>query len=591
MMALRLLAVFVAARIAMLWGRDLPGSIWTPIAFLGQDVAVVLLFLLYERTVRRTWAIRLAYVAVVLITIASVPVARVLSSPVTTPMLRAARGTLADSFRYHATPGNLLAIFCVLLLAGLLLFWPGAMRWTDRNVARGIRIALIVAGVVIVLIGPYASRRVDTAGLERNPLFALVRSSLPRVQAQAAQEDWRASPFADTRRTGETSALDHLRGAAAGHNVLVVALESTGARYLRAYGAAEEPMPNLTALAARSIVFENAYAVYPESVKGLVALLASRYPGFDQQAERHTSMMTPSLASRFAAAGYSTALFHSGRFFYLGMEQLVTHAGFALLEDAGHIDGNHESSFGVDEASTVKRVLQWIDARPAGRPFFAVYLPIAGHHPYSSSTPGPFPDADDIDRYRNALHDGDVAIGRLLAGLRSRGLDRSTLLLVVGDHGEAFGQHAGNYGHSLAIYEENVRVPLVVALPGHDQAVRIKRIASHIDIAPTLLDLTGLSVPSQFQGSSLLAADTHMALFFADYSVGLLGLRDGCTKVIHELETGRSKAYDVCNDPEERHDLAARMPERMKAYRDRLRRWSEDQVFRVRNSGLIANRP
>src|SRR5262249_24869608 len=131
--------------------------------------------------------------------------------------------------------------------------------------------------------------------------------------------------------------------------------------------------------------------------------------------------------------------------------------GYHTLEDAGAIGGEHESSFGIDEHSTIRRILSWIDALPREQPFLISYLPIAGHHPYAVFQPGPFPTEVELDRYRNALHESDAALGELLRGLRTRGLDGQTLFVLLGDHGEAFGQHEGNYGHTLFVYEENVR--------------------------------------------------------------------------------------------------------------------------------------
>jgi phosphoglycerol transferase MdoB-like AlkP superfamily enzyme len=329
-------------------------------------------------------------------------------------------------------------------------------------------------------------------------------------------------------------------------------------------------------------VFENAYAVYPESVKGLAAILASRYPGFDVPVERHATSMSPSLASSLDSAGYVTGLFHSGRFMYLGMDALLARAGFGTLEDAGDIGGNHESSFGIDELAAVERVLTWIDARPAGRPFFAAYLPIAGHHPYSHEQPGPFAEGDEIGRYRNALMEGDRALGDLVAGLAARGLDRSTMIVVIGDHGEAFGQHPGNMGHTLALYDENIRVPLIIALPdGQGRGVRVTRVASLLDLAPTVLDLVAVPAPSTFQGQSLLSAASRMALFFTDYSLGLLGLRDGCWKFVYELESERARLFDVCRDPGERDDVSLGRPNVVGPYRERLLRWSAAQVAAI----------
>ena len=114
----------------------------------------------------------------------------------------------------------------------------------------------------------------------------------------------------------------------------------------------------------------------------------------------------------------------------------------------------------------ISRALAWIDSLPPGERFFLTYLPIAGHHPYETPEPGPFPERAESDRYLNALHYADASLGALLRGLRDRGLDRNALFVVFGDHGQAFGRHQGNYGHTLFLYEENIRVPYLIAAPG-----------------------------------------------------------------------------------------------------------------------------
>src|SRR5262249_48192836 len=152
-----------------------------------------------------------------------------------------------------------------------------------------------------------------------------------------------------------------------------------------------------------AIVFDSAYAVYPESIKGLFSILCSTYPAFDTAARFYAALPCPSLASSLSRAGYATALFHSGRFMYLGMDAIVRNRGFDRLEDAGDIGGRRNSSFGVDEPATIARLFEWIDSLPLHLPFFVTYLPIAGHHPYDTPEPGPFPDRDEFGRYRNAL--------------------------------------------------------------------------------------------------------------------------------------------------------------------------------------------
>jgi arylsulfatase A-like enzyme len=258
---------------------------------------------------------------------------------------------------------------------------------------------------------------------------------------------------------------------------------------------------------------------------------------------------------------------------YLGMESVVREHGFQKLEDAGDISGIHHSSFGVDEPSTVSRMLAWIDGVETDSRFFITYMPIAGHHPYETPEPGPFREEDEIDSYRNALHYCDAAIGQLLDGLQQRGLDQNTMLVIVGDHGQAFGQHEGNYGHTFFLYEENVRIPLMFVLPGMKRSQLVRRVASSIDVAPTVLELLGKESPMDFQGQSLLEPDVRMALFFTDYSLGLIGLRDRNWKFIYELESGRAKLFDLNSDPAEQHNLASENPDRVERYRDQLRRW------------------
>jgi len=165
--------------------------------------------------------------------------------------------------------------------------------------------------------------------------------------------------------------------------------------------------------------------------------------------------------------------------------------------------------------------------------------------------------------------------------LAARGLSRNTLIVVFGDHGEAFGQHDGNVAHTQFIYDENVRVPLTIVgstgSTGSHCPVRIRRVASLIDLAPTILDLLGLPPSAEHQGVSIFAPEPRMALFFTDYSLGWLGLRDGCWKYQFQIDAGRSSLFDVCTDPGETNNRAATEVARVRAYRERLEQWSAAQ--------------
>lgn len=543
-------ALFVVLVAAKAWvfaniGWPLTLSAW--FAAVWQDAAVALGFAALELAARgRRWiwvpyGVASAWIAF------NVSVALILRSWLTWPMLHAARGTIADSVAAYLSPRYLTPIGGMLLVAAIV---PLVLKRAASRAALTAA-AILTTGLVF--------RAQTLSGFDRNAFTALL--AMPRETAAPAAAGWRTSPF-----EAPGPSLARFRGSANGLNVLVVILESTAARYLGLYGARKDPMPRLSALGGAALVFDAAYATYPESVKGLYAFLCSRSPSRSVEMSAAVAARCDPLTKRMTAAGYRTGLFHAGRFAYLGMDAVVAAQQFDDAEDAGSIGGVIRSSFGVDEASTTARMLDWI--KRSDRRFFAVYMPAAGHHPYASSVPPVFPGTSDFDRYRNAIHEADVALGRVVDDLRQAGRLDKTMIVVFGDHGEAFGQHDGNVGHALAIYDENVHVPLVIALPDIRETIRVRAAASVLDVAPTILDLAGLPGIAG-EGQSLLDGDPRVAPFFADYSVFRAGLRDGCWKFHAE----DNLLFDECVDPDERHNVAAEHPERVAAYRDRLRTW------------------
>jgi hypothetical protein len=565
MKSLSLLIVFAVSRVMGSVGHHVTISWWSPVAYFWHDAAVVLVFAAVEAALwKRTRVVWTMYTIVALYAVLNIPVQRALWSPLTWPMLRAAGGPLADSIRHYATWSN--AWLTTVGLAAI----PLAPIVCRRVPARPVLIGLIAC----TALGPIAAARVDTLGVERNAWTALAGHSLVVDAAKPAERDWRASHV----ESPPDEDLSHLRGTAAGRNVVLVSLESTAARYLGVYGAAPDVAPNLSELSRSAVVFESAYAVYPESIKGLFSVLCSVSPAFDTTAQSYAGVPCQSIAAVLAEHGYRTALFHSGRFDYLGMNAIIQNRGYGLLADAGDIGGQRNSSFGIDEPSTIASLLSWIDDGPTGRPFFVTYLPVAGHHPYEAPGRGPFPDHDEFGRYRNALHYGDATLGALHQGLQARGLDRNTVWILLGDHGEAFGQHEGNYGHTFQLYDENVRVPYLISAPGlMSRSIRASRVVSLLDTAPTVLDLLGLPVPGAYQGYSMLEGRSRMALFFTDYSLPLVGLRDGPRKFIYDIRSGRSRWFDIEHDPDETLDLSARYAEESRRYAATLEGWSASQ--------------
>ncbi len=564
-------------------------SMWTPFVFTYQDVWLALVVLALDVTLvvlvdrgglrwpRVASALRIIfYVALAGWAAINVPVARVFGTPLTWTMLGAAGGALKDSILPYFSRSNLLGVLVVVAAAAVLPFQLSKLRTMRVPIVLG-----VFSGLALVL-GPPGTRRLECFGLHRNATVTVVRSLWQRRAHLDGIDGVDGSPKgAPIVPSGRALDLSHLGGAARGKNVVWVILESTGARYLKPYGADVDPMPNLTRLAEHAVIFDNAYAVHPESIKGLYSMLCSVAPAPHVEVEAYAADKLPctSIAARFAEAGYQTGFFHSGRFAYLGMTSVVENRGFARLDDAGKIGGKFESSFGVDDASTARRTLAFIDERKAGdkfEKFFAVYSNISGHHPYTTPGEGarPFGEDDDYHRYLSDLFRGDLALGILIEGLRTRGLLEDTLWVIHGDHGEAFFQHEGNFAHTLFVYEENVHVPLIIVVPGAlERPVHAPQIASLVDLAPTMADLASLKASPEWQGGSLLAPTPRVARFFVDQAVWQDGLRDGDWKFITEIDSGRSRLFDVANDPDERVDVSASDPERVERYRAHLLAW------------------
>jgi arylsulfatase A-like enzyme len=540
-----LFATFAAAKATALVVVPPPASTaW--LTLWADDAAVALVFAIFAAHVPRAAAV-LGYAVLSAYAAINVATVHTVGTPLLLPMLRGVDLALRDSAAASLAPRTLAA--CALVVAVAV----AAPFLAHRRCARTAR-ALTVAGALLAtLVGlPH-----QAPAAHRNAVVAMLRSTWPRSWRQPSPAQ--ATPPSPA----PASVPDSRAGQARGRSVIVVLLESAAARFLRPYGAALDPMPFLTQLATRSILCTRAGANYPESIKGQLALWHGVAPAPDTSTDQHARVPVPGLPALLAKHGYRSGLFHAGRFRFLGMAALVDAAGFEVRADAATIGGERESSFGVDEESTVTALLRFVDALPPEQPFVAAYLPIAGHHPYSSPPGGPFANDHQLGCYRNALHYADRALRALWEGLCQRRSPRSLVLCIVGDHGQAFGEHDGNFGHTFALYEENLHVPLLLCVPGcTDSGARCDMVASHVDVVPTLLDLLGLPAHPGHEGQSLLRAQVRPAFAFTDWGEQLVAVREGDWKLILDVGTGAAQLFDLASDPWERADVGALHPAR-----------------------------
>jgi arylsulfatase A-like enzyme len=175
--------------------------------------------------------------------------------------------------------------------------------------------------------------------------------------------------------------------------------------------------------------------------------------------------------------------------------------------------------------------------------------------------------------------------------MKVRKLDTKTLLVIVGDHGQAFGFHPQNFMHAAYIFDENVRVPALLIhpllFPGGGQS---NIVGQQIDIMPTILDLLGIDYTQYaFQGQSLFKKRKGaMAFFFTEYNQILYGLRDGSFKFIFNLVTGTRRLYNLQADPGELNNIAKKHDKRCEYYIKMLRQFRRQQRFIIRNFAMVS---
>ena len=370
-------------------------------------------------------------------------------------------------------------------------------------------------------------------------------------------------------------------------NVILLVLESVAARWAGLNHGPYDSTPNLRAEAARGLVFDDFYAHIGRSSNSLGAILLSTFPklDFSDLTEEYPRLPGTSIASVFRDRGYRTAFVTPSDLDWAGWRTFLDRRGFGEVIDHRQLPCPTElSSWGMEDRCAVDGMIQFIEEDPA-RPFFVMGWTQQTHHPYEP-TPGVLPiefvrqpvtDAYDLNRYLNVLHETDRHLERLFETIRRAGLEQDTLIVVTGDHGQAFGDPHDSYMQGRTVYEEDVNVPLLLWYPRlYKSAMRSAAIGSHVDLAPTIAEIAEIPAAPDWQGRSLLdAAHPPRAYFYVAEDHFMLGVRDGNWKYMFDLREGDEELYDLVADPSERHNLAAAQPERCARLRQRLAAWTD----------------
>ncbi len=404
-------------------------------------------------------------------------------------------------------------------------------------------------------------------------------------------------------------------------SVLLISLDTTRSDHLSAYGYERDTSPRLEAFAAEGARFALAYATTSSTGPSHATMFTGQYPiahrvitNSARLSDRRDTLTELLRSQGFATAAVVSAFVLDQRF---GLAQ-----GFDFYDDGfteeeavvGKVDS--WEGFEIDQAfdrradHTTDRAIRWLEnERDPERPFFLFVHYFDPHLPYKPPPPyaRKYLPADmlpgtlgaRLDEYDAELRYTDHQVGRLLDSLSATGLDPDTLVIIVGDHGEGLMEH-GILSHALVLYEEAVRIPMLLRWPGKIPPGQvIEAPVSLVDVTPTILGLLGLAVPDDAsQGIDLSPVlrsekdgDVERPVFlqrrhYRRSRVGIInlipvngemfGIRHRDWKYIVGRGVGTEELFDLKADPDEMQnvlkdhpDVAADLAGRLDAWRAR----------------------
>ncbi len=383
--------------------------------------------------------------------------------------------------------------------------------------------------------------------------------------------------------------------------IILFSVDTLRADRLGCYGYSQAPTsPNIDAWARDAVIFDRAYAHAPWTVPSLAALMTGLYPRQLGVFTNETGIAADwsTLPEVLHDVGYRTAMFNSHSVL------LQPEMGFTQGFDEVHPEDFDVVLEGEDKIAFSRvedQLMGWLD-RHADDRFFLWIHDMDPHHP---ETPGnPYLEEPGWATYDAEIRWTDEVFGRLVRRLQALGVWDEVLLVFVADHGEAFDDH-GMVGHQNVMYDEVLRVPLIVGYPPVLKAKRVGEPVDLIDLRSTILDLASVRETEPVSGESLVAIlddrrdrrdrglTMHSRYFFED-GHHELGVRDRWWKLIARTapsedrldgglpswdlssEDTRFELYNLTTDPLEKSDLAGEYPQVVRRLAAEIETWSRD---------------
>lgn len=385
-------------------------------------------------------------------------------------------------------------------------------------------------------------------------------------------------------------------------NVVLVFLESTRAQSVTPYNEDLATTPFMDELAKESLLAERAYVSVPYSSKANVATNCGIFPHPVQVSYGLTPEANPGgiparcLPELLKDQGYSTAYFYPGPKNFENFGDLVNNFGYDRFYSRESMDAQDLQrmyDLGLSGKSGDEVILkpseEWLtQQKDSGNPFLATYFTSDTHYPYTvpdGYEEEKYAEDEELNRYLNAIRLQDTFLQDLFDQYKELGLYDNTVFVILGDHGEAFGEH-GLYTHGNTPHEEALKIPMLVHDPERfENGARVEAPVSQLDVLPTIADLLGYEIDGgAYQGSSLLEPPPEdRTLHFSCWGAEscLASLR-GTEKYIYYYDNQPDQLFDLSEDPLEQENLAGERQEDVQKRRSELLEWRSkiDAVYR-----------
>lgn len=384
------------------------------------------------------------------------------------------------------------------------------------------------------------------------------------------------------------------RAAPAIRNLLLICVDTLRADVLGVMGHEGGLTPRIDALARGGVLFRRAYSQAANTPQSFPSVFTSLYPTRVPYRKRFAGypVLKKEAVTVFELlkdAGLHTVGISSHFYF---TERRGIRQGFVEWDNRG-ATGIKDSNKDISAPRIVPRVLTKLRKLAADKQRFAMFVHLAEPHSTYVKHHGKGYRYDKRgvaglrQKYDFEVKFVDEWLGKLLDGLKQAGLREQTAVVLFSDHAEAFGEHRF-YFHGQALYEEVLRVPLILSVPGVAPR-QSEAPVGLIDIGPTLLELAGLSPPAQMQGRSLLPLAAGKAgrgprslgavlLAYPAWPKGQRAMISERYKVIRRVHENRWEVYDLERDPREKRNLMQHEPAVGKRLRERFVQFSEREL-------------